>query len=37
MMHPIRFLPVILAFAAGAVAAAVAPPLAHTDSTRHTV
>jgi hypothetical protein len=37
MMHPIRFLPVVLAFAAGAVAAAAAPDFALTDATGKTV
>jgi len=40
MMHPIRFLPLVLAFAAGAVAAAsstVAPDFALTDATGKTV
>ncbi len=40
MMHPLRFLPVVLAFAAGAAAAApsaVAPDFALTDSTGKTV
>ena len=37
MMRPIRFLPVVLAFAAGAVAAAVAPDFALTDATGKTV